>query len=64
MATHEGLTVSLVTICISTVLFAGFVVLTTESSKQELFGAVAAYAAVLVVCMETTGSAVTTVNAS
>jgi len=57
MTTHEGLVVSLVTICVSTVLFAGFVVGTTESSKQEVFGAVAAYAAVLVVCMETTGSA-------
>lgn len=56
MTTHEGLVVSLVTICISTVLFAAFVVGTTESSKQELFGAVAAYAAVLVVCMETTVS--------
>jgi len=57
MTTHEGVLVSLVTICISTVLFAGFVVGTTESTKQEVFGAVAAYAAVLVVCMETTGSA-------
>lgn len=55
MTIHEVLVVSLVTICMSTVLFAGFVVGTTESSKQEVFAAVAAYAAVLAVCTETTG---------
>ncbi len=40
---------SIITVCISTIVFALFVAWTSNSTHQELMGVVATYAAVLVV---------------